>query len=145
MCDANPFVITYFSSFYSSRRKRSSGKIVFTSEMVHILPGYPKPSPDDPEVALLAFYIQQPQGFSKAAIKKEVLKAIVESDTSRIEESVGGTILSVQPLISTPEPRKGSEEESDPQSGIIIGVCVGGVVLVVIIISLVLLFKRKKR
>lgn len=48
--------------------------------MVHILPGYPKSSPDDSQRALLAFYIQHPQGFSEAAIKKNALKAIVESD-----------------------------------------------------------------
>ena len=113
--------------------------------MVHILPGYPRPSPDDPEIALLAFYIQHPQGFSDAPVKKDALTAIVESNKKSIGGSVGGTILSVQPLISTPEPRKGSDKESNPQSGIIIGVCVGVVVLIVVIISLVLLYKRKKR
>ena len=114
--------------------------------MVHILPGYPKPSPDDPQIALLAFYIQHPQGFSNAAIKKDALKAIVESDEQSIGGSVGGTILSVQPLISsTAETRDESDEESNPQNRIIIGVCVGGVILIVLIASLVLLFKRKKR
>ena len=113
--------------------------------MVHILPGYPKASPDDPETALLAFYIQHPQGFSDAAIKKDALKAIVESDKQSIGGSVGGTILSVQPLISTTETREKSDEKSNPQNGIIIGVCVGSVILIVIIVSLVLLFKRRKR
>ena len=113
--------------------------------MVHILPGYPKPSPDDPEIALLAFYIQHPQGFSDAAIKKDTLKAIVESNEQSIGGSVGGTILRVQPLISTTETTEESIEESNPQNAIIIGVCVGGVILIVIIASLVLLLKRTKR
>ena len=113
--------------------------------MVHILPGYPKPSPDDPEIALLAFYIQHPQGFSDAAITKDALKAIVESNEQSIVGSVGVTILRVQPLISTTETTEESDEESNPQNAIIIGVCVGGVILIVIIASLVLLLKRTKR
>ena len=113
--------------------------------MVHILPGYPKPSPDDPEIALLAFYIQHPQGFSDAADNKDALKAIVESNEQSIGGSVDGTILSVQPLISTTEITEESDEESNPQNVIIIGVCVGGVILIVIIASLALLLKRTKR
>ena len=131
--------------FFSSRRRRSSDNLVFTSDTVHILPDYPKQSPDDPQIALLAFYIQQPQGFSKAAIKKEVLKAIVESDTSRIEESVGGTILSVQPLISTTETTNESDEEPKSKNAIIIGVSVVFVILIVILVALVLRFNGMKR
>lgn len=119
--------------------------MVFTSDTVHILPDYPKQSPDDPQIALLAFYIQQPQGFSNAAIKKEVLKAIVESDTSRIEESVGGTILSVQPLISTTETTNESDEEPKSKNAIIIGVSVVFVILIVILVALVLRFNGMKR
>lgn len=113
--------------------------------MVHILPGYPKLSPDDSQIALLAFDIQHPQGFSEAAIKENALKAIVENDEQSIAGSVSGTILSVQPLISTTETRDDSDKESNPQNGIIIGVCVGSVILIVIIVSPVFLFKRKKR
>ena len=131
--------------FFSSRRRRSSDNVVFTSDTVHILPDYPKQSPDNPQIALLAFYIQQPQGFPNAAIKKEVLKAIVESDASRIGGSVGGTILSVQPLISTTETTKESDEEPKSKSAIIIGVSVAFVISIVILVAFVLRLNRMKR
>ena len=118
---------------------------MFTSDTVHVLPNYPKQSPDNPQIALLAFYIQQPQGFSNAAIKKEVLKAIVESDTSRIGGSVGGTILSVQPLISTTETTKESDEEPKSKNSITIGVSVVFVISIVILVALVLRLNRMKR
>ena len=130
----------------SSRRKRSSNKVVFTSDMVHILPDYPKESPDVSQIALLAFYIQHPQGLSDSVVKKEVLKAIVESDPSSIGGSVGGTILSVQPLIPTTETTKeSSDEESKPLNAIIIGASVGGFVSLVIIFALLLRFTTSNR
>ena len=144
MYSAEPFFPFIFSTFYSSRRKRSSGKIEFTSDMVHILPGYPKKSTDNPSITLLAFYLQLPQGFSDDIVDKDVLKAIVKSEETSIERSVGGTIVSVQPLIATTETTEESDEESNPQITIIVGASVGVVVLVVLI-ALLFRFKRKKR
>ena len=118
---------------------------MFTSNTVHILPDYPKQSPDDPQIALLAFYIQQPQGYWNAAIKKEVLKAIVESDASSIEGLVGGTILSVQPLISTTETTKESDEGTNSKNTIIKGVSVVFVIFILILVALVLRFNGMKR
>ena len=111
---------------------------MFTSDTVHILPDYPKQLSDDPQIALLAFYIQQPQGYWNAAIKKEVLKAIVESDASSIEGLVGGTILSVQPLISTTETTKESDEEPNSKNTIIIGVSAVFVISILFLVALVL-------
>ena len=113
--------------------------------MVHILPDYPKQSPSDSQISLLAFYLQHPQGFSDSAIKKDVLKAIVESDTSSIGGSVNATILSVQPLISTTETTDKSDEESKSKLPIIIGASVGGAILIVILIAIVLYCKGRKR
>ena len=102
MCGARPFLsFTSFLPFHSSRRKRSSE--VFTIDMVHILPGYPKESTDNPSITLLAFYLKLPKGFSDDIVNNDVLKAIVESEAKSIEKSVGGTIISVQPLIPTTE------------------------------------------
>ena len=142
----NPFYFLLFPTFYRSRRKRSSDKIVFTSDMVHILPGYPKMSTDDPLIILLAFYLQLPRGFSDDIVDKDVLKAIVKSEAESIERSVGGTIVSVQPLIATTE--TGTEEgdkESNPQNAVIIGASVGVVTLVVVIVALLFRFKGRKR
>ena len=120
--------------------------MVFTSDMVHILPTYPKKSPDDPTITLLAFYLQLPQGFSDSVVNKDVLLAIVESDKASIERSMGGAILSVQPLtsIDTPEINDESEEESKP-TGVIIGASLGAVLLLIIIGTVVWACKRSNR
>ena len=119
--------------------------MVFTSDMVHILPGYPKKSTDDPSITLLAFYLHLPQGFVGDIVDKDVLKSIVESNEQSIGGSVGGTILRVQPLISTSETTKESDDKPKSKNAIIIGVCVGGVILVFILIAIFLHFKRRKR
>ena len=134
-----------FSTFYSFRRKRSSDKMVFTSDMVHILPGYPKESADNPSITLLAVYLQLPQGFSGDIVNKDVLKAIVESNEQSIGGSVGGTILRVQPLISTSETTKETDDKPKSKNAIIIGLCVGGAILILILIAIFLHFKRRKR
>ncbi|XP_078352104.1 MAM and LDL-receptor class A domain-containing protein 2-like [Oculina patagonica] len=129
----------------SSRRTSSTNKMEFTSEMVHILPGYPKKSPEDPLITLLAFYLHLPQGFSENVLRNDVLKAIVENDVSSIEESLRGTILllRVHPSSSI-ESAEESDEESQPTTSII-GGSVGGVLLLVIISALVLAFKKSNR
>ena len=146
MYSAKPFFPFIFPTFNSSRRKRSSEKTEFTSDMVHILPGYPKKSTDNPSIALLAFYLQLPQGLSDDIdiVDKDVLKSIVESQKTSIERSVGGTIVSVQPLIATTETTEESDDESNPQITIIVGASVGAVILVVLI-ALLFRFKKKKR
>ena len=113
--------------------------------MVHIFPGYPKESTENPSIALLAFYLQLPQGFSDNVVNKDVLKAIVESDKSNIEELVGGTIIGVQPYISTTETTQDSDEKPKSKNSIFIGASVGCIVMVVILVILVLRFNRKKR
>ena len=137
--------IAFFSTFYSFRRKRSSDKTVFTSDRVHILPSYPKESTHNPSITLLALYLQFPQEFSDDIVDKDVLNAILQSNKLSIGGSVGGTISSIQPLVSTTETTEKSDEEPESKNAIIIGVCVGGVILVVIIVAIFLHFKRRKR
>ncbi len=112
--------------------------------MVHILPGYPTKSPDDPAITLLAFYLQLPKGFSNDVVNKDVLINIVESDRSSIEESMVGTILSVQPLPIADTLAVKDDEESKPTS-VIIGVSVGGVLLLVLIGAFALVCKKSGR
>ena len=115
--------------------------------MVHILPGYPKKSTDNPSITLLAFYLQLPQGLSDDIVNKDVLNTIVESKAPSIERLVGGTIVSVQPLIATTE--TGTEEgdkESNPHNAVIVGASVVVVVSVVVVIFAVIFrFKKRKR
>ena len=113
--------------------------------MVHIFPGYPKESTDDPSITLLAFFLQLPQEFSDNIVNKDVLKAIVESDESSIGGSMGGTITGVRPFKSTTETTEKSHEEPKSKNAIFIGASVGGVILVVVIVILLLRFKKKKR
>ena len=76
--------------------------MTFSNNMVHILSGYPMQSPDDPDVALLAFYLSFPHGLSNSAVvNKDVLKDIVKIEKSTIGGTIGGTIVSVDPLPST--------------------------------------------
>ena len=109
--------------------------------MVHIIPGYPKASPDDPLIILLAFYLK----FANDIVGKDVLQDIVKSDLPSIERSTGGTILSVQPLFITSDAVEKSDKESQPGTAIIIGVSVGGVLLLIIIGAVVLCCKRNDR
>lgn len=141
----NPLLSFIFLTFHSSRRKRSSDKIEFASDMVNILPGYPKKSTDNSSITLLAFYLQLPQGFSDDIVDKDVLKAIVESKVQSIEGSLGGTIVSIQPLIVTTETTEKGDKESKPQNAVIIGASVGVAILVVVMIALLFRFKRRKR
>ena len=121
--------------------------MTFSPEMVHILSGYPKQS-DDPEVAMLAFYLSLPEGLSKTTVvNKEALMDIVNSDMSSIEESMDSTILSVDPVSQKLE--KGSEDdenegESKPTT-VIIGASIGGVFFFVVIAALLVGCKRSNR
>ena len=135
----------FFYLLYSSWRNGSSAKTVFSSDRVHILPGYPKESTHNLSTTLLALYLQFPQEFSDDIVDKDVLKAILQSNKQSIGGSVGGTISSIQPLVSTTETTEKSVEEPESKNAIIISVCVGGVILVVIVVAIFLHFKRRKR
>ena len=119
-------------------------------------------SPDDPQVALIAFFLQMPQGMSDNVVHKDALKAIVNSDMSSIGGSMGSTILSVGPLPSTTETSeptlnsgtdafkdKKEDDESDGESkptNVIIVASVGCVIFfLIIIIALLLGFKKGNR
>lgn len=115
--------------------------------MVHILFGYPKQSPGDPEIALLAFYLRLSSG---TVVNKDVVKNIVESDMSNIGGSMGSTIVRVEPFPSTTEKIEGNNEDKESEAVIIptsVTVCVsvGGALFFVTIVALLLRFKKRKR
>ena len=120
---------------------------------MHIIPGYPMQSPENDRIALLAFYLQLPEGFSENAVPKDVLIDMVNSNMSSIGGSMNGTILSVQSLVtSSPDASKGeqSDDESDEGSklksatSVIIGASIGGVLFFLLIVALVLTFKKSQ-
>ena len=136
----------FLCTFYSSRQKRSSENVTFSEDRVHILPGYPQQVFQDPPTALLAFFLQFPRGISEDFVQKDVVKAIIESNVSSVEESLGGTIISIQPLISTTVTSEEDDDKSTSIStGAIIGICVALILLVVIIVAIVLYCKRGNR
>ena len=104
--------------------------------MVQILPCYPKQSDDSPGVILLAFYLNLPQGISESSIVPQtVLSKIMMDHKENIQTSIGGEILSADPL---PEQLNDgeSDKENDGQSkplNVIIGASLGGGLLLIII------------
>ena len=123
--------------------------MTFSREMVHILPGYPKQSPNDPEDAMLAFYLSLPEGLSKTTVvNKDVLMDIVKSDKASIGGSLNSTIVSVDPVPSSSQKledgNKNNENESKPAVAII-GASVGGVLFIVLIAVLFVGCKRSNR
>ena len=122
--------------------------VKFTADMVQILPGYPKQSDDSPGVILLAFYLSLPQGISESSVVPQtVLSKIVMDHKENIQTSIGGEILSADPLPSdTEELNEGEvDKENDGQwkpQNVIIGASFGGVLLLIIIAAA--LIGRKK-
>ena len=123
----------------------------FSTNMIHILQGYPKHSPEDFPVVLLAFYLSLPKALANSnVVKKGVLIDIIKNHMPSIEGSLGGTIMSVEPLPFTTENLEDTNEgnnssnESKPTS-IIIGTLVGGVLLFVVIATLLMGWKRRNR
>ena len=116
--------------------------------MVQILPGYPKQSDDSPGVILLAFYLSLPQGISESSIVPgTVLSKIVMDHKENIQTSIGGEILSADPL---PEQLNDgeSDKENDGQSkplNVIIGASLGGGLLLIIIAAALIGCKKAGR
>ena len=112
----------------------------FSADMVQIVPGYPMPSPDDPSITLLAFYLQLPGGVRDSLVSEDVLKNIVKSDMKSIEGSMGVSITTVQSMPTTP-PRidVDQEDETDDEGSIstsvIVGVTLGSLSLLGILIA----------
>lgn len=125
--------------------------MAFSGNMVHIMPGYPMQLPEDTRIALLAFYLQLPEGFPDNVVSKDVLIDIVNSNMSSIGGSMNGTILSVKSLLTT-TPATFNGEQTDDETGeksepknatsAIIGASVGGVLFLIVIVLIILTFKK---
>lgn len=125
--------------------------MAFSGNMVHIMPGYPMQLPEDTRIALLAFYLQLPEGFPDNVVSKDVLIDIVNSNMSSIGGSMNGTILSVKSLLTTtPGTFNGEQtdnetgEKSEPKNATspIIGASVGGLLFLIVIVLIILTFKK---
>ena len=116
--------------------------------MVHILPDYPKQSDDSSEVVLLAFYLSLPQGISESSIVPQtVLSKIMMDHKENIQTSIGGEILSADPLSEQLKDGE-SDKENDGQSkplNVIIGASLGGGLLLIIIVAALIGCKKAGR
>ncbi|XP_022786238.1 uncharacterized protein LOC111326491 isoform X2 [Stylophora pistillata] len=154
----------------SPRRRRSSDSMEFSADMVHLVPGYPMQSPNDPNITLLAFYLQLPGDVGDNLVSEDVLKNIVKSDMKSIEGSMGVSITSVQPMPSTqlqvdgsmgvsitsvqPTPSTQLQDENDEKhekddekstsTTVIVAVTLGALLLLAIIISATLCIKTTR-
>ena len=119
--------------------------------MVQILPGYSKRSDDSPGIILLAFYLRLPRGiFESSIVPEKVSSKIVMDHKENIQTSIGGEILSADPLPSDTEQL--NDGESDKENGgqskppnVIIGVSLGGGLLLIIIAAALIGCKKAGR
>ena len=122
----------------------------FSADMVQIVPGYPMPSPDDPSITLLAFYLQLPGGVGDNLVSEDVLKNIVKSDMKSIEGSMGVSIKNVEsmPLPQNKEDEEDDEDEIDDKrsvsTSVIVGVALGFLFLLGFIIAVTLIIKSTR-
>lgn len=130
----------------SPRRRRSSDSMEFSADMVHLVPGYPMQSPNDPNITLLAFYLKLPGDVGDNLVSEDILKNIVKSDMKSIEGSMGVSITSVQSMPSTQlqdenDEKHEKDDEKSTSTTVIVAVTLGALLLLAIIISATLCIK----
>ena len=119
--------------------------MVFSPDMVHILPGYPKQSPEDLEVTMIAFYLSLPPGISQGTVvSKDMLTTVVERNMQSIGRSIDSSIVSVKPSSSPPKNEFRTNESEGNHTGAIAGGVVGGCLLLVVG-ALLVVYLRKRR
>lgn len=124
--------------------------MVFSRKMVHILPGYPKQSPEDPEVTMVAFYLSLPPEVSQGTVvPKDSLTIIVESNIASIGRSMDSFIVSVKPLSLPAKEFQTNNYKSNKlganHTAAIVGGAVGGCFFLVVIVVLLRAYGRRKR
>ena len=130
--------------FRSSERRSSD--MVFSPNLVHILPGYPKRSPKDPKNAMLAFYLSLPPEISQGSVvSKEILTIIIKGNMT----SIGGSMnASIDALNSPPTAFQSNDDrsnKSEANRAVIVGGSVGGSLFVVLIAILLVVYMRNRR
>ena len=146
-------ILDYLASFlicccFRSRQRRSSG-MVFSPNMVHLLPEYPKQSPEDPKVTMIAFYLSLPPEVSQGTVlSKDILTTVIKSNMSSIGRSINGSIVSVEPFSSPRSPMTNENRNlgnSDGNLTVIVCGIVVGCLFVVVIVALWVANKKNKR
>ena len=141
----------YYVSFLTSRcfrsRRRRSSDMVFSPNMVHILPGYPKRSPEDPKIAMIALYLRLPPDVSQGTVlSKYILTTVIKSNMPSIGRSMNGSIVSVYPLSSPAGEFQTNDNKSEAnRTGATLGGIVGGCLFLVVIVVLLMVYVKNGR
>jgi len=119
------------------RKRRSPFTDLYTTDQVHLLPGYPSNASGSLQVA---FYVQQPLGLfigNISVLPRSTLEEIVKTHKSALELAIGANISDVEvlfkPATPTTSPTAGLDEPSNVWKWAAIGVGVGVVVFILII------------
>ena len=121
--------------------------MVFSPSMVHILPGYPKRSPEDPKIAMIALYLSLPPDVSQGTVlSKYILTTVIKSNMPSIGRSMNGSIVSVYPLNSPAGEFQTIDNKSETNStGATVGGIVGGCLFLVVIVALLMCYVKNRR
>ena len=128
--------------------RRSTDYITFTSNQVHLLPGFPASSPHDAMNAVVAFYVKFPPGVAigvNDTLDGDLLVDILNGSLTRIGTAINKTLLSVSlyaadnTTVVPPTPR---QTKSSGGVGAVIGGSVAAVLIVIIIVVIVVFFIR---
>lgn len=119
---------------------------LYSSQRVHLLPGYPNNASD---TILVAFYIQQPLGLfvgNQSVLPSSTLLNIVLKHKSEIGSAIGANISKVEALSGSPStPRADTlrpvqlTSDKDDWKWIIVGVLGGGLVLLLPVVTIVII------
>ena len=121
--------------------------MVFSPNMVHILPGYPKRSPEDPKVAMIAFYLNLPPEVSQdTVLSKYILTTVIKSNMPSIGRSINGSVVMAYPLSSPPGEFQTNDNKSEAnRTGATVGGIVGGCLFLVVIVALLMFYVNNRR
>ena len=131
------YLFIYF--YFSCVVRRSLPFNLYTTDQVHLLPGYPSNSSGFLQVA---FYVQQPLGQfigDESVLLRGILIGIIISYKSNLEAAIGADIHGVEAWFkSTSSPTVGTAEpDINHWKWIAIGVSAGAVAVILIVIILV--------
>jgi hypothetical protein len=139
--------------------RRSNGYITFTTDQVHLLPGFPIQLSDssntDGMIAAVAFYVKFPPGVAIGVtdtLDKSLLVDIVNASLTRIGRAINKTLLSVSVYMVDKRPNNSTSTDVPTTTEvtptnvknwyIIIGGSVAGIVVIAIITIAVVLILR---
>ena len=119
--------------------RRSPFFDLYTSDQVHLLPGYPGNTSDSLQVA---FYVLQPAGLfigNISVLPGSTLAGIVITHKSALETAIGANISDVRVLFTPATPTTSptavpAVPSSNEWKWIAIGVGVGGVLIILILL-----------